>query len=139
MYNSLPTNFTKNTFGPLLFPNNIFDEKFLKEKESALSPIALDDTVQIQTNTSYNLWEKTNSKSIKDKNKLNFTSDLINEKRKSLNKNSIGSYGSNIIIVSSNQDNDSKDGLIIEEINKLLKDPKNLKIKKTNKRSKYIK
>ena len=139
MYNSLPTNFTKNTFGPLLFPNNIFDEKFLKEKESALSPIALDDTVQIQTNTSYNLWEKTNSKSIKDKNKLNFTCDLINEKRKSLNKNSIGSYGSNIIIVSSNQDNDSKDGLIIEEINKLLKDPKNLKIKKTNKRSKYIK
>ena len=139
MYNTLPTNFTKNTFGPLLFPNNIFDEKFLKEKESALSPIALDDTVQIQTNTSYNLWEKTNSKSIKDKNKLNFTSDLINEKRKSLNKNSIGSYGSNIIIVSSNQDNDSKDGLIIEEINKLLKDPKNLKIKKTNKRSKYLK
>ena len=139
MYNSLPTNFTKNTFGPLLFPNNIFDEKFLKEKESALSPIALDDTVQIQTNTSYNLWEKTNTKSIKDKNKLNFTSDLINEKRKSLNKNSIGSYGSNIIIVSSNQDNDSKDGLIIEEINKLLKDPKNLKIKKTNKRSKYLK
>ena len=136
MYNSLPTNFTKNTFGPLLFPNNIFDEKFLKEKESALSPIALDDTVQIQTN---NLWEKTNTKSIKDKNKLNFTSDLINEKRKSLNKNSIGSYGSNIIIVSSNQDNDSKDGLIIEEINKLLKDPKNLKIKKTNKRSKYLK
>ena len=139
MYNSLPTNFTKNTFGPLLFPNNIFDEKFLKEKESALSPIALDDTVQIQTNTSYNLWEKTNSKSIKDKNKLNFTCDLINEKRKSLNKNSIGSYGSNIIIVSSNQDNDSKDGLIIEEINKILKDPKNLKIKKTNKRSKYLK
>ena len=139
MYNTLPTNFTKNTFGPLLFPNNIFDEKFLKEKESALSPIALDDTVQIQTNTSYNLWEKTNTKSIKDKNKLNFTSDLINEKRKSLNKNSIGSYGSNIIIVSSNQDNDSKDGLIIEEINKLLKDPKNLKIKKTNKRSKYLK
>ncbi len=139
MYNSLPTNFTKNTFGPLLFPNNIFDEKFLKEKESALSPIALDDTVQIQTNTSYNLWEKTNSKSTKDKNKLNFTCDLINEKRKSLNKNSIGSYGSNIIIVSSNQDNDSKDGLIIEEINKLLKDPKNLKIKKTNKRSKYLK
>ena len=139
MYNSLPTNFTKNTFGPLLFPNNIFDEKFLKEKESALSPIALDDTVQIQTNTSYNLWEKTNTKSIKDKNKLNFTSDLINEKRKSLNKNSIGSYGSNIIIVSSNQDNDSKDGLIIEEINKILKDPKNLKIKKTNKRSKYLK
>ncbi len=139
MYNSLPTNFTKNTFGPLLFPNNIFDEKFLKEKESALSPIALDDTVQIQTNTSYNLWEKTNSKSIKDKNKLNFTCDLINEKRKSLNKNSIGSYGSNIIIVSSNQDNDSKDGLIIEEINKLLKDPKNLKITKTNKRSKYLK
>ena len=136
MYNSLPTNFTKNTFGPLLFPNNIFDEKFLKEKESALSPIALDDTVQIQTN---NLWEKTNSKSIKDKNKLNFTCDLINEKRKSLNKNSIGSYGSNIIIVSSNQDNDSKDGLIIEEINKLLKDPKNLKITKTNKRSKYHK
>ena len=136
MYNTLPTNFTKNTFGPLLFPNNIFDEKFLKEKESALSPIALDDTVQIQTN---NLWEKTNTKSIKDKNKLNFTSDLINEKRKSLNKNSIGSYGSNIIIVSSNQDNDSKDGLIIEEINKLLKDPKNLKIKKTNKRSKYLK
>ena len=123
----------------MLFPNNIFDEKFLKEKESALSPIALDDTVQIQTNTSYNLWEKTNTKSIKDKNKLNFTSDLINEKRKSLNKNSIGSYGSNIIIVSSNQDNDSKDGLIIEEINKLLKDPKNLKIKKTNKRSKYLK
>ena len=139
MYNTLPTNFTKNTFGPLLFPNNIFDEKFLKEKESALSPIALDDTVQIQSNTSYNLWEKTNTKSIKDKNKLNFTSDLINEKRKSLNKNSIGSYGSNIIIVSSNQDNDSKDGLIIEEINKLLKDPKNLKIKKTNKRSKYLK
>ena len=139
MYNTLPTNFTKNTFGPLLFPNNIFDEKFLKEKESALSPIALDDTVQIQTNTSYNLWEKTNTKSIKDKNKLNFTSDLINEKRKSLNKNSIGSYGSNIIIVSSNQDNDSKDGLIIEEINKLLKDPKNLKITKTNKRSKYLK
>ena len=139
MYNTLPTNFTKNTFGPLLFPNNIFDEKFLKEKESALSPIALDDTVQIQTNTSYNLWEKTNTKSIKDKNKLNFTCDLINEKRKSLNKNSIGSYGSNIIIVSSNQDNDSKDGLIIEEINKLLKDPKNLKIKKTNKRSKYLK
>ena len=136
MYNTLPTNFTKNTFGPLLFPNNIFDEKFLKEKESALSPIALDDTVQIQTN---NLWEKTNTKSIKDKNKLNFTSDLINEKRKSLNKNSIGSYGSNIIIVSSNQDNDSKDGLLIEEINKLLKDPKNLKIKKTNKRSKYLK
>ena len=139
MYNTLPTNFTKNTFGPLLFPNNIFDEKFLKEKESALSPIALDDTVQIQTNTSYNLWEKTNTKSIKDKNKLNFTCDLINEKRKSLNKNSIGSYGSNIIIVSSNQDNDSKDGLIIEEINKLLKDPKNLKITKTNKRSKYLK
>ena len=142
MENSGITNFTKNTFGPMLYPNNLFDQNFLKEKESALSPIFLDDTIPIQTNSSINLLlDKPNSKSIIDKNKLSITSDLIYEKRSKLSskKNSIGSYGSNIVLISTNKEEDSKEGLIIEDINKLLKDPKNLKIKKPIRKRRYLK
>ena len=85
--------------------------------------------------------DKPNSKSIIDKNKLNIASELIYEKRSKLSskKSSIGSYGSNIVIISTNKEEDSKEGLIIEEINKLLKDPKNLKIRKPIKKRRYLK
>ena len=142
MENSGITNFTKNTFGPMLYPNNLFDQNFLKEKESALSPIFLDDTIPLQTSSSINLlFDKPNNKSIIDKNKLSITSELIYEKRSKLSskKSSVGSYGSNIIIISTNKEEDSKDGLIIDEINNLLKDPKNLKVKKPIKKRRYLK
>ena len=142
MENSGLTNFTKNTFGPMLYPNNLFDQNFLKEKESALSPIFLDDTIPLQTNSSINLlFDKPNSKSIIDKNKLSIASELIYERRSKLSskKSSVGSYGSNIIIISTNKEEDSKDGLIIDEINNLLKDPKNLKVKKPIKKRRYLK
>ena len=65
MYNS---DFTKNSFGPALFFDNIFDDKFLKEKEFALSPISLDDSIPTQKNTSNNLnLFEANFKSINDK------------------------------------------------------------------------
>ena len=133
MYNIGLSNFTKNQFGPTLFLNDIFDENFLKEKESALSPMSLDDTIPNQNNNIYNLTlSKTNSKKYNEKkNTLSLSSELIFDKKKS--KKSYGSYGSNIIIISSNKD-DQSECPIITAINTLLKDPKNLRIKKTNKR-----
>ena len=139
MENSRLTNFTKNTFGPIIYPDNIFDVNFLKEKESALTPISLDDSTPIQIHSSNNLFfDKLNSKSIIDKNKLSIAPELFHEKKSRLSskKSSLGSYGSNIIIISTHQEEDSKDGLIVEEINKLLKGPKNLK---NNKKKRYLK
>ena len=133
-------NFTKNKFGPTLFPNNIFDDKFLQEKESALSPILLDDSFPIQTNTSNNItYEKTNSKSIKDRiNRISVSSEFKFDKRKS-RRHSICSYGSNIVLITSCRDDENKECPVITEINKLLKDPKNLRIKKPNKKKRIRK
>ena len=54
------------------------------------------------------------------------------DKKKS--KKSFGSYGSNIIIISSHKEDEPRECPILEAINTFLKDPKNLRIKKTNKR-----
>ena len=129
MINYTSTNFTKQNFGPILDLNNRFDNKFFEEKKSALSLILLDDSVQVKPFSSNKLTlQKTNSR----KNKLSISSDYLFENRKSI-KSSAGSYGSNIVLIS-NKEEDSKDRLIIDEINKLLKDPKNLRVKKPNKR-----
>ena len=141
MYNIGNSNFTKNAFGPILFPDNIFDEKFLKEKESALSTISLDDSIPNQKKNSIKvILEKTNSKIIKDKNnRLSVSSEFFFDKKKS-KRSSVGSYGSNIILITNKEEDDSNENLIGQEINKLLKDPKNLRIKKNNnKRRKYHK
>ena len=73
MYNS---DFTKSSFGPTLFLDNQFDDKFLEEKEYALSPIFLDDSIPTNKNDSnqsnHLLFQKTNSKSI---NMLNISAD----------------------------------------------------------------
>ena len=132
--------FTKNKFGPTLFPNNIFDDNFLKEKESALSPIFLDDSFPIQTNVSNNItYEKTNSKSIKERiNRLSASSEFMFDKKKS-RRHSICSYGSNIVLVTACQDDETNECPIVTEINKLLKDPKNLRIKKSNKKKRFRK
>ena len=134
MYNIGLSNFTKNQFGPALFLNDIFEENFLKEKESALSPMSLDDTIPNQNNNIYNLtFSKTNSKKCNEKrNTLSLSSELIFDKKKS--KKSYGSYGSNIIIISSNKEDDQSECPILSALNTFLKDPKNMRIKKTNKR-----
>ena len=126
MYNS---DFTKSSFGPTLYLDNIFDDQFIREKENALSPIFLDDSIPTQNNLKF---QKTNSKSI---NKLNISNDKSFDKRKS-RKSQSGSYDSNIILVSSNQEDDSHECPIIKEINKLIRDPKILKIRKPSKRKK---
>ena len=132
MYNS---DFTKSSFGPALFFDNIFDDKFLKEKEFALSPISLDDSIPTQKNTSnnLNLFEK-NFKIINDKkNKLSLSPDVYFEKRKS-KRTSLSSYGSNIIIIPA-QDDDIEECPIISEVNKLIKDPNTLlKVRKSSKK-----
>ena len=129
------SDFTKISFGPILFLDNIFNDKFLEEKESALSPIFLDDSIQNQNNNSSNLkFQKTNSKSI---NKLSISVDKLIEKRKS-RKSQSGLYNSNIILVSSYQEDDSVECPIIKEFNKLIKDPKILIIRNISKRKKRI-
>ena len=140
MYNIGLSNFTNNEFGPVIFLNEIFDDKFLKEKEFALSPMSLDDTIPNQNNNNlFNLTiSKTNSKNINDKkNTLSISSDLLFDKSKS--KKSFSSYGSNIIIISSHQEDEPKECPILHAINQFLKDPKNLRIKKTNKRKDILK
>ena len=68
MYNIGLSNFTNNEFGPTLFLNEIFDNKFLQEKEFALSPMMLDDTIPQNNNNIFNLnYSKTNSKNINEK------------------------------------------------------------------------
>ena len=130
MYNS---DFAKSSFGPTLFLDNIFDDKFIKDKENALSPIFLDDTIPSPDINSNNLkFQKTNSKSI---NKINVSNDKFFDKRKS-RKSQSGSYDSNIILVSFDQDDDSHECPIIKEINKLIKDPKLIKMRKSPKRKK---
>ena len=142
MYTIGLSNFTKSEFGPILFMNEIFDDKFLKEKESALSPIYLDDSipVPIQNNAnSYNLtFEKNNSIKLNEKkNTLSISSDLLFDKKKS--KKSFGSYGSNIIIISSHNEEQPKECPVLEAINQFLNEPKNLRIKKSNRKSRYHK
>ena len=140
MHNIGIENFTKNAFGPTLFPQNIFDEEFLKEKESALSPISLDDSLPLpKQNTNNSIFEKTYSKSIKDKNnRMSVSSELLFDKKKT-KKSSLCSYGSNIILVTTNKEDVDANNLIGQEINKLLNDPKNLRKKKPNRRSRYRK
>ena len=125
--------FKKISFGPILFLDNIFDDKFLEEKKSALSPMFLDDSIQSQNNNSNNLKSpKTYSKSI---NKLSISADKLFNKRKS-RKSLSGSFDSNIILVSSYQEDDSAECPIIKEINKLIKDPKILILRNLSKRKK---
>jgi hypothetical protein len=102
---------SRNTFGPTLYLNNMFDEEFLKQKESALSPIFLDDTIH-NPNTNKLKLEKNLSK-----NKLSISSD-IKKSKKSL-MSSYG-YGSNIILISSKQDDDPKENPVVAEFNKLM-------------------
>ena len=98
-----------------------------------MSPIFLDDSIPIQNINSNNLkFQKTNSKSI---NKLNVSNDKFFDKRKS-RKSQSGSYDSNIILISSNQEDDSHECPIIKEINKLIRDPNLIKKKKSSKRKK---
>jgi len=131
------TNFTKNAFGPILSLDNQFDEKFLDEKESALSPMILDDCIQIQNNNNTNNLKKDKkniNNGLKEKPKYRFSTD----KRKSKKSSIAGSYGSNIIIISSYKDEDDRNP-ITEEVNKLINISKNLRAKKPIKKSKYEK
>ena len=128
MYNS---DFIKSSFGPTLFLDNMFDDKFLEEKEYALSPIFLDDSIPSQNNDSNQLlFQKTNSRSIK---MLNISYDKTFDKKKSKKSHS-GSYDSNIVLVSSKNEDDSRECPIIKEINKLIRDPQILKIRKPTRR-----
>ena len=139
MYNLGLIDFTKNTFGPNLFFTNTFDEKFLEEKKSALSSIDLDDSIPIKIDNSIILTnEKRNSKNVN--NKLTLSSEMNFDKRKS-KKSSIGSYGSNIVIITNQeQSDDSKECPITAQVNKLLKDPQALRFKKYNsKRKRHMK
>ena len=128
------TNFTKCTFGPTLFIDNKYDHQFLEEKKSALLPIPLDDSLPNKSISPNRLsLDVQNSKSGTDKkNYLNISSEYLFDKKKT-KKSSVGSYGSNIILIT-NKEEDSKECLIIEEINKMLNDPKNLRIKKPKKK-----
>ena len=128
MYNS---DFTKSSFGPTLFLHNMFDDKFLEEKEDALSPIFLDDSIPTHKNDSNNLlFQKTNSRSIK---MMNISSDKYFDKKKS-RKSLSGSYDSNIVLISSKQEEDSHECPIIKEINKLIRDPEIIEIRRPTKR-----
>ena len=114
-----------NTFGqPTVHLDNIFEE-FLKQKESALSPIILDDTIP-NPNKSAN---KLNLEKTYSKNKLSISSD-IKKSKKSL-MSSYG-YGSNIIFISSKQDDDSKENPVVTEFNKLMMDSQILTKRRQN-------
>jgi len=65
------------------------------------------------------------------------SSNLIFDKQKS--RPSFGSYRSNIIIISSHKEDENKECPILEEINKFLNDPKNLRIKKSNNKKRRYK
>jgi hypothetical protein len=128
MYNS---DFMKSSFGPTLYLDNQFDDKFLEEKEYALSPIFLDDSIPSHKNDSNHLlFQKTNSRSIK---MLNISCDKNFDKKKSRKSHS-GSYDSNIVLISSKQEEESRECPIIQEINKLIRDPQILKMRKPTRR-----
>ena len=116
---------SRNTFGPTLYLNDMFDEEFLKQKESALSPIYLDDTIPNPNKSSNKLkLEKTYSK-----NKLSISSD-IKKSKKSL-MSSYG-YGSNIILISSKKEDDTKENPVVAEFNKLMMESQILTKRKQN-------
>ena len=137
MYNS---DFNKNLFGPTLILDNTFEDQFLKEKEYALSPISLDDSIPIQKSSSNNLnLIEANSKNVKDKNnKLSLSPDIYYEKRKS-KRNSLNSYGSNIIIISASPDDDTKECPIVREVNKLIREQNILRVRNPSKRRRIVK
>ena len=104
---------SKNTFGPMLYLDNKFDEEFLKQKESALSPIFLDDTIP---NPNKNLNKLKLEKTI-SKNKISISSDVKKSKKSLIS--SYG-YGSNIILISSKIDDDTKENPVVTEFNKFM-------------------
>ena len=104
---------SKNSFGPMLYLDNMFDEEFLKQKESALSPIFLDDTIP---NPKKNL-KKLKLEKKTPKNKLSISSD-IKKSKKSL-VSSYG-YGSNIILISSKIEDDTKENPVVTAFNKYM-------------------
>ena len=136
MHNLALTNFTKYTFGPNLFFTNTFDEKFLEEKQFALSPIDLDDSIPFRRDSSI-IMKKEGTYSKNLNNKLTISSEKILDKKKS-KKSSAGSYGSNIVLISyQDQSEDSKDCPIAEQVNKLVKkDPQIFRYKKHNTKKK---
>ena len=119
----------KSAWKEKIEPNNIFDEKFLNEKDIALQPIEfLFETEE----------EALSNKSI---NKNILTLDKKKEKkgRKSLKESDL--YDSNIVIVQTASDYDSEDNKTkqfekeIEKINKLIaKRVKNYKSKSKSKK-----
>ena len=64
---------------------------------------------------------------------MNISSDKYFDKKKS-RKSLSGSYDSNIVLISSKQEEDSHECPIIKEINKLIRDPEILKIRRPTKR-----
>ena len=119
----------KSAWKEKIEPNNIFDEKFLNEKDIALQPIEfLFETEE----------ESLSNKSI---NKNILTLDKKKEKkgRKSLKESDL--YDSNIVIIQTASDYDSEDNKTkqfekeIEKINKLIaKRVKNYKSKSKSKK-----
>ena len=109
-------NSLKSAWKEKIEPNNIFDQKFLNEKDLALQPIELlfETEKEILSN------KKINNRFFSIDNKID-----KNPRKKSLKESDI--YDSNIVIVKTASDYDSEDNTIyqfekeIEKINKIIK------------------
>jgi hypothetical protein len=126
---------------------NVFDEKFIEEKDIALQPISFifeevsninkEEKLKGKNSTSNDLQAK-NKKLEKDRNsqKTKETSKLKkieSPKRKSINNSDL--YSSNIVIVTDNGSRDSSFNMIEKEVEKLNKLMSKSRSKKNKKRS----
>jgi hypothetical protein len=126
---------------------NVFDEKFIEEKDIALQPISFifeevsninkEEKLKGKNSTSNDLQTK-NKKLEKDRNsqKTKETSKLKkieSPKRKSINNSDL--YSSNIVIVTDNGSRDSSFNMIEKEVEKLNKLMSKSRSKKNKKRS----
>ena len=127
------SNSLKSAWKEKIEPNNIFDQKFLNEKDLALQPIEF----LFETEKEFLSNKKINNRFSSIDNKID-----KNPRKKSLKESDI--YDSNIVIVKTASDYDSEDNTIyqfekeIEKINKIIKKRIKADKKKSSKSKKKL-
>ena len=127
------SNSLKSAWKEKIEPNNIFDQKFLNEKDLALQPIEF----LFETEKEFLSNKKLNNRFSSIDNKID-----KNPRKKSLKESDI--YDSNIVIVKTASDYDSEDNTIyqfekeIEKINKIIKKRIKADKKKSSKSKKKL-
>ena len=127
------SNSLKSAWKEKIEPNNIFDQKFLNEKDLALQPIEF----LFETEKEFLSNKKLNNRFSSIDNKID-----KNPRKKSLKESDI--YDSNIVIVKTASDYDSEDNTIyqfdkeIEKINKIISKRLKAYKKKSSKSTKKL-